>query len=138
MLKLAALGSHIPADGIELVGLEESVPGHDDVSVELVIYGLLGSFFVHFASLVTLLVIASIKLLFDQSKAVVYGQVLRNIIDDQVQSPLEDPRRGKVAWPRLHVVHCLSQTWNEEPRVAAYLAQLCITHLCFYDAVNEA
>lgn len=138
MLELATLGGHVPADGVKLVGLEESVPGHDDVSVELVIYGLLGSFFIYFASLVTLLVVASIQLLFDQSKAVVDRQILRNIIDDQVQSPLEDPRRGKVAWPRLHVVDRLGQTWNEEPRVAAYLAQLCITHLCFYDAVNEA
>lgn len=46
MLKLAALGSHIPADGVKLVGLKESVPGHDDVTVELVIYSLLGSFIV--------------------------------------------------------------------------------------------
>lgn len=88
--------------------------------------------------MVSLLVIASIHLLFDQSVAVVDRQVLRNIIDDQVQSPLEDPRRGKVAWPSLHVVDRLSETRNEEPRVAAYLAQLCITHLCFNDAVNEA
>ena len=138
MLEFAAFRSHIPADGVKLVGLEESVPGHDDVSVEFIVYGLLSSFFVCFSSLVTLLVIASLHLLFDKGEAVVDRQILRNIIDDQIQSPLEDPRRGKVAWPRLHVVDRLGQTWNEEPRVAAYLAQLCITHLCFNNAVNEA
>lgn len=72
MLKFTAFRSHIPADSIKLVGLKKTVPSHNNVSVELIVACLLCNFINNLALLVTLLVIATIQLLVNESKAVVY------------------------------------------------------------------
>ena len=138
MLKLAAFGAHIPANGVQFVRLEQTVAGHDDVSVEFVIHSLLSDFVDNFAGLIALLVVAAVKLLPDKGVAVVDRQVLRDVVDDQVEPSLEDPGRGEVPGPSLHGVHSLGKTGHEEARVAANLTQLGISHLGLDDAVNEA
>ena len=138
VLKLAAFRGHIPPNGVQFVGLEQSIASHHDVSVEFIVNGLLGHFVRGFAGLVALLVVATVQLLPDQSVAVVHRQVLGDVVNDQVQAPLEDPGGGKVAGPRLHIVDGLGKAGNEEARVAADLAQLGIAHLGLDDAVNKA
>jgi len=71
MLKFTAFRSHIPADSVKLVGLKKTITSHNNVSVEFIVDCLLGNFFNNLTLLVTLLVIATVQLLFNKSKAVV-------------------------------------------------------------------
>ena len=80
----------------------------------------------------------ALDLLVDQGEAVVDGKIFRDIVNDQVQSTLENPGRGKEARPRLYrVVEDLGFRTHEEAGVSADLAEIGVAHLGLDDGVYE-
>ena len=64
-------------------------------------------------------------LLVDELEAVIDGQILADVVDDEVDAALEDPRRREKAGPGLNgIVKDLSLGRHKEPRVSTDLAKL--------------
>lgn len=139
LLEAARLRAHVPAHRGHLVRLVVAVAGHHDRMFELVVHGFVN--FVLFRGLAReplLFVCEPVHLLVDQFQAVVDGEVLGYVIDDQVDAPLEDPGRGEEARPSLNsIVEDLGLGGHEEARVASDLAEFRIAHLRLDDRIDE-
>jgi len=114
---------HVPLDLVDFVGSVRTVIGHhnrtfklsiDEVSVE------------------------SVSAVLDESQAMVNRQELGDVVDDQVQASLKDPRAGKEARPGLNLVlELLGLQRHEETRVATDLSQSRVSKTVLDDAVDE-
>jgi len=135
LLEVARLGAHVEAHIGHLVGLVVSVAGHDDGALEFIDYRLLE--FLHLGLLVGVseaLLSEPIHLLINQLKAVVNRQIFADVIDDEVETALENPGGSEESGPGLHgVVEDLGLRSHEEARVAPDLAQVRVAHLSLDD-----
>jgi len=126
MVKDIVLGVHVPLDGMHLVGSVGAVVGHHDCSFEFTVHEML-------------VILPLLQTVLDQCQAVVNRKELGNIVDDQIQTSLEDPRRGEEPRPGLYLLlEHLGFGWHEEARVATDLPQVGVTEAVFNDAVDEA
>ena len=126
LLEVARLWAHVKAHIADLVGFVVTVTRHNDGTLELVLDSLLD--FLEAWRLVRVadsLLAEAINLLVDELKAVVNRQILADVVDDEVEAPLEDPRGGEESWPGLHgVVEDLGLGAHEEAGIPADLAQV--------------
>lgn len=91
-----------------------------------------------FVRVASTLLLKTSHLLLDQVETVVDRQVFGNVVNDQVQASLEDPRRGEEARPGLNsIVEGLGLRWHEEAWVSSDLAELRVAHLRLDDRVDE-
>jgi len=139
LLKARGLRAHVPPDTRYLVGLVVAVTSHHNGVFKFVVHCLLGLKDLWWLAGVALsLLVKAHHLLIDKLEAVVNGQVFRDVVDDQVDSALEDPRARKEAGPRLNgLIEDLGLRWHEETRVPADLAELGVAHLGLDDRVDE-
>lgn len=139
LFKFAGFRTHIPTNCTDFVGLVMTVLSHHDCPFEFVVNRFLNFCQLWRLSSVALaLGLESDHLVIDELQAVFNRQVFRDIVDDQIKSSLEDPRRGEEPWPRLYrIVEGFGLWRHEEARVAANLTQLRISHLCFDDWIYE-
>ena len=80
----------------------------------------------------------ALHLIVNQLKTIVNRQILADVVNDQVETSLEDPGRGEEARPGLHsVVEGLGLRAHEEAGVATDLAQVTVPHLRLDDRVDE-
>ena len=139
LLELAGVRVHVESNIADLVGLVVAVASHHDGSFELVhdrLLDLVGFWLLVGVSLASL--VQALDLLVDQGEAVVDGKIFRDIVNDEVQSTLENPGRGEEARPRLHcVVEDLGLGAHEEAGVPADLAEVGVAHLRLDDGVYE-
>jgi len=101
---------HIPFDLMDFVSSVWTVGGHHDRSLELSVHEI------HVVSLQSVL---------DKGETVVNRKEFGNVVDDQIETSLENPGGSEETRPSLHLIlehFCLS--WHEEPRVASDLPQL--------------
>ena len=78
-------------------------------------------------------------LLVDELKAVLNRKVLRDVVDNQVKSFLENPRRSEEARPGLHcVVEGFGLRRHEKAGVSSDLAKFGCAHLSLDDGVDKA
>ena len=126
MLKVARLRTHIKAHVADLVGLVVSVHGHDDGALELVKDSLLVLLWLgRLVRVSEALLSKSLHLLIDQLQAVVNRQILTDIVNDQVKTALENPRRCEETRPSLNgVVEYFCFRSHKEARVAPNLAEI--------------
>ena len=116
-----------------------TVASHDDGSLKFVDYRLLELLHLWLlASVPESLLSESVHLFVDQLQAVVNRQIFADVVDDQVETALENPGGREEARPRLHcVVENLGLRPHEESRVAADLAEVGVSHLSLDDRVDE-
>ena len=116
-----------------------AVASHHNCSFELIVDVLLDfNLFWCIVWVALSLLDKSLCLLIDQVKTVVHGQIFRDVVNDQIKTALENPRRGEKSWPGLNgIVKCLGLWGHEEARIPANLAQFGIAHLSFDDWVDE-
>ena len=117
-----------------------TVASHDDCMFEFIINGVLNlNGFWWLSSKSLSLVCKSYHLLINQLKTVVDWKILADVIDNQVNASLEDPRRSEEARPGLDsVIENFGLRRHEESRVSSDLAKFGISHLSFDNRVNEA
>lgn len=140
LLKAASLWAHIPSDSAYFVRFVMAVASHDDCMFEFIINGFLNlNGFWWLSSKSLSLVCKSYHLLINQLKTVVDWKILADVIDNQVNASLEDPRRSEEARPGLDsVIENFGLGRHEESRVSSDLAKFGISHLSFDNRVNEA
>lgn len=116
-----------------------AVTRHNDSMFELVIYCLLNVNCLWRLSGVTLTLLGEAHHLFiNKFETVVNRQVFTDVINNKVNSTLENPRRSEKAGPSLNsVVKNFSLGGHKETRVSSYLAEFRVAHLGFYDGVDE-
>lgn len=105
LFKLAGFGAHVPTDSAHLVRFVVAVAGHHDRTFEFVVDRLLD--FVVFGLLTSIaesFVAETHHLVVDELEAIFNRKVLRDVVDDQVQPLLENPRRREEPRPRLDSV----------------------------------
>jgi len=139
LFEIARLGAHVEAHVADLVRLVMTIHGHDDGALELVNDGFLVlRLFWDMVGVALTFDAEALHLIVNQLEAIVYRQILADIIDDQVEASLEDPGGGEETWPGLDgVVERLGLGAHEEARVAADLAQVGVPHLRLDDRVDE-
>ena len=139
LLEVASLWAHIKAHIADLVSFVVAVTRHNYGTLELILDGLLD--FLEARRLIRVadsLLAEALNLLVDELKAVVNRQILTDVVDDEVETPLEDPGGGKESWPRLHsIVEDLGLGAHKEARIPANLAQVRVAHLGLDDGVYE-
>ena len=102
LLEVAGLGAHVEAHIADLVGLVVAIHSHDDGAFELVNDRLLELALLWRVVVVALaLLTEALNLIVNQLEAVVNGQILADIVNDQVEAALENPGRGEEARPSL-------------------------------------
>ena len=131
MLEVASLGAHVEADIADLVGLVMTVHGHDDGALEFIDHGFVEFLFLRLVIRMThLLHTVAIDQVLDQLEAVVNRQILADVVDDQVETALEDPGRGEEARPGLDgTIEDLGLRSHEETGVPSDLAEVGVAHL---------
>jgi len=93
LLEIARLRAHIEAHIADFVSLVVAVARHDDGTLEFVEDGLLELLRLGWvAGVAETLLSEALHLLVDQLKTVVNRQILANIVDDEVEAALENPR----------------------------------------------
>ena len=139
LLELAGVWVHVKSYIADLVRLVVAIACHHNGSLELVHDRLLNLVRLRLLVGVSLTsLVQALDLLVDQGEAVVDGKIFRDIVNDQVQSTLENPGRGKEARPRLYrVVEDLGFRTHEEAGVSADLAEIGVAHLGLDDGVYE-
>lgn len=139
LLEARSLRAHVPTHARHLVGLVVAVASHHNGVFELIVHSLLGLEDLWWLSCVALpLLVKAHHLFINELKTVVDGKVLRNIIDNEVDTSLEDPRTREETRPSLHcLVEDLRLGRHEESWVAADLAKFGIAHLRLNDGIYE-
>ena len=131
LLELAGVWVHVESNIADLVGLVVAVAGHHDGSFELVhdrLLDFVGFWLLVGVSLASL--VQALDLLVDQGEAVVDGKIFRDIVNDEVQSTLENPGRGEEARPGLDgTIEDLGLRSHEETGVPSDLAEVGVAHL---------
>lgn len=93
LLEIARLRAHIEAHVADLVGLVVAVHGHDDGALELIKHSLLVLLGLWcLVGVAVSLLSKALHLLIDQLETVVNRQILADIVNDQVEAALENPR----------------------------------------------
>ena len=124
MIKDVVLRVHVPLDLMYLVCAVRSIVRHDNGTFELAIDE--GG------------VVARTTLL-DQRQAVVDREELRDVVDDKIESALENPRRREETGPCLNLaLEDLCLTRHEEARVPTNLSQRRIPQTILDHTVDEA
>lgn len=102
------------------------IASHDDSMLELVVYSFLSFDGLGRLASITLTFLGEAHhLLVDKLEAVIDGEILADVVDDEVDAALEDPRRREKAGPGLNgVVKNLSLGRHKESRVSTDLAKL--------------
>ena len=101
-----------------------AVARHNNCTFEFVDHGFLdfGIFRLLVGKALAFLV-ETFDLLVDQLETIVDRKILRDVVDDQVETPLEDPRGREKSWPGLNgIVECLGFGAHEESGITADLA----------------
>jgi len=102
LLEVARFGAHIEAHITDLVSLVVAVHGHDDGALELIKDGFL--VFLGLGRLVRVagpLLSEALHLLINQLQAVVNRQILADVVNNQIETALENPGRCEETWPGL-------------------------------------
>ena len=103
----------------------------DDSLVDFLILGLLVREALAFA-------VETFDLLVNELEAIIDGKILRDVVNNKIEAPLEDPGRCEESWPGLNgVVESFGLGTHEETRVTANLAEIRVTHLGLDDRVYE-
>ena len=124
MIKDIVFRIHIPLYLVNLVSPVRSVLGHHDGAFK---------FSVH----VWLLVPG--QPILNECLTVLDWEELRNIVNDQVEAALKDPRGGEEPRPSGHLpLECLRLGWHEKSWVPSNLAQSRVTKTILDDTVDEA
>jgi len=93
LLEAAGFRAHVPAHCADFVGLVVAVASHNDCVLEFIVDSLLDFVLLRWlAGIALALLCEADHLLVDELEAVVDGKILANVIDDQVNAALEDPR----------------------------------------------
>jgi len=93
LLKATRLGTHVPAHCRNLVSLVVTVACHNDCMLELIIYSFLNLVLLGRFSGVPLSFLGETDhLLVNQLKTVVNRKILADVVNDEVNSALKDPR----------------------------------------------
>ena len=139
LFEIARLWAHVETHIADLVGLVVTVARHDDSTFEFIEHGLLELLRLRrMARVSESLLSEPLHLLINQLEAVVNRQILTDIVDDEVEATLEDPRRREETRPCLHgVVENLGFRSHEKARIAPNLAKVGVTHLRLNDGVDE-
>lgn len=139
LLETGRFRAHVPTNAADLVSLVVAVTRHNYGVFELIVDSLLSLHDLRWlASVALTLLVEPHHLLIDKLQAVVDGQVLADVVDDQVDATLEDPTRREEAGPGLDsLVEDLCLRRHEEAGVASNLAQLGVAHLGLDDRVDE-
>lgn len=139
LLEVAGLGAHVEAHIGYLVSLVVTVHGHHNRALELV-----NDSFVVLLSLGDVVRVAltfllkSLDLVVNELEAVVNRQILADIVNDEIETSLENPGGREESRPGLYrVVEHLGLRPHKEARIAADLAQVRVAHLCLDDGVDE-
>lgn len=100
---------HVPFDLMNFISSVGTIISHDNSSLELSVYK------VH---------IVAVTAFFDQCQAMIYRQELRYIVNNKIETSLEDPRRCEESRPCFYLVlEYLSLFRHKETRVATNLAE---------------
>ena len=92
LLEAAGFRAHIPANGADFVSLVVTVAGHNDCMFEFIVDCLLDFVLLGWLPGVALALLSKADhLLVDELEAVVDGKVLADVVDDQIDTTLEDP-----------------------------------------------
>jgi hypothetical protein len=92
LLEARSLRTHVPAHAADLVGFVVTVAGHHDSVLKLVVDSFLNfNSFWWFTGVALALLSEAHHLLIDKLKTVVDGEILADVVDDEVDSALEDP-----------------------------------------------
>ena len=102
-----------------------TVASHNNRMFEFIVNGFLGFIdFWDFSSKSLSFVRKSDHLLIDQLETVVDGKIFADVVDNQVDSTLEDPRRGEEPGPGLNgVIEYLGLRRHEKARISSDLAK---------------
>jgi hypothetical protein len=139
LFKSTSLWAHIPSDCADLISLVMTITGHDNCVFEFIVNGFLDlNSLWRFASKSLSFVRKSDHLLINQLETIVNWKVLADVVNNQVNSALEDPRWGKKARPGLNGVIENFGLWrHEESWVSTDLAKFGVSHLSLDNWVNE-
>ena len=123
LFKFARVRTHIKPDIAHLIGLMVSVTRHNYCAFEFIDDG-----FVHFLVFRCLIsetlafVVETFNLLINKLEAIVDGKILRDVVDNKIESSLEDPRRCEESWPGLNsIIKGFCFRTHEESWIAADL-----------------
>lgn len=102
-----------------------TVASHNDGMFEFIINGFLNFiYFGRFSGKPLSFVCKSDHLLVNQLETIVDREILADVVYNQVNSTLENPRRGEETRPGLNsVVKDLGLGWHEETRISSDLAK---------------
>lgn len=139
LLEVTGIGAHVKTHVGYLVGLVVTVHGHHDCTFEFVDHCLLELLHLRRVVGVPLALLSEpVHLVVNQLEAVVNRQILADVVDDQIETSLEDPRGSEETGPGLDgVVKHLGLRSHEESWVAPNLAQVRVAHLRLDDRVDE-
>ena len=139
LLEVTGLRAHVKTHVGYLVGLVVTVHGHHDCTLEFVDHRLLELLHLRRVVAIPLALLSEpVHLVINQLEAVVNRQILADVVDDQIETSLEDPGGSEETWPGLDgVVKHLGLGAHEESRVAPNLAQVRVAHLGLDDRVDE-
>ena len=92
LLEVASLGAHVEAHIADFVRLMVAIHGHDDGAFEFIDDGLLEFSSLWHVIMVALALLAeALNLIVNQLEAIVNGQILADVVDDEVKATLENP-----------------------------------------------
>lgn len=117
-----------------------TVAGHYNCMLEFIVNGFLYFDGFRWLSGITLsLACKANHLLVDQLEAIVDWKILTDVVDDQIDTTLENPRGSEETGPGLNsIVENFGLGRHEETRISSDLAQFRISHLGLDDRVDEA
>ncbi len=93
LFEAAGFRAHVPADGADFVSLVVTIASHNDCVLEFIVDGLLNFVLLGGLSGVALALLRKADhLLVDELEAVVDGKVLADVVDNQINASLKDPR----------------------------------------------
>lgn len=105
LLELAGLGTHVKADTGYLVRLMVAIASHHNCSFEFIHNGLLEfALFGWLVSVTSPPLSESLHLFVNEFIAVIDREILGDVVDDEIETSLEDPGGCEEAWPGLHCV----------------------------------
>ena len=92
LLKLARVRAHVESHVADFVRLVMAVARHDNCTFEFIDHSLLNfSIFGLLVGKALAFSVETFNLLVNELETVVDGKILRNVVDDKVETPLEDP-----------------------------------------------